>query len=136
LRKALKAPVESMCTSSTITTLKRSRAGRNWQRLLQAPYVVDVLLDAPSILEHVEVAASVISRQGSRSLQGSGVGPFSQSAPCEMRALVVLPTPRTPVKRNAWATRPCVIACRACALDVLLADQIAKSAAVLPRQHG
>ena len=52
-------------------------------------------------------------------------GPVSQlSALARMRALVVLPTPRTPVKRNACATRSCAIALRERARDVLLADQI------------
>jgi hypothetical protein len=39
------------------------------------------------------------------------VGPFAQfRALARMRALVVLPTPRTPVNRNAWATRFCAMA--------------------------
>ncbi len=49
----------------------------------------------------------VISRHASQALQGSGVGPFAQlRAFASRRALVVLPTPRTPVKRKACATRP------------------------------
>jgi len=32
------------------------------------------------------------------------------SALAKMRALVVLPTPRTPVNRKAWATRPLAMA--------------------------
>jgi hypothetical protein len=52
-----------------------------------------------------------MSTQGGHARQGLAVGPFSQlSAFARMRALVVLPTPRTPVNRNACATRPCAIA--------------------------
>src|SRR5262249_29938090 len=48
-----------------------------------------------------------MSVQGPHTPQGSGVGPFSQlSARARMRALVVFPQPRGPVKRNACATRP------------------------------
>src|SRR5690349_11284976 len=44
--------------------------------------------------------------------QGSGVGPPWPSGPMQlsaramMRAVVVLPTPRTPVSSQAWASRP------------------------------
>ena len=55
------------------------------------------------------------------------MGPFSQfSALAMMRALVVLPTPRTPVKRNAWATRLAVDGVAERARHVLLAHQIAE----------
>ena len=54
---------------------------------------------------------AVMSAQGPHSLQGVGVGPFSQfSALANRRAVVVFPTPRTPVNRNAWATRLAPIA--------------------------
>src|SRR2546429_7973760 len=50
---------------------------------------------------------AAISTQGPQTPQGSGVGPFSQfKARARMRAEVVLPHPRGPVKRNACATRP------------------------------
>ena len=56
---------------------------------------------------------SAISRQGSQTPQGSGVGPCSQFSIRErMRAVVVLPTPRGPAKTNAWAMRPFAIALR------------------------
>ena len=47
-----------------------------------------------------------ISWQMSQTPQGSAVGPFSQeSALARMRAALVFPTPRAPVKRKAWWTR-------------------------------
>src|SRR2546423_8322997 len=50
---------------------------------------------------------AAISTQGPHTPQGSGVGPFSQlSARARIRADVVLPHPRGPVKRKACATRP------------------------------
>ena len=50
--------------------------------------------------------------------QGSAVGPPAPSGPMQfsaramMRAVVVLPTPRTPVSIQAWATRFCAKALR------------------------
>src|SRR5215213_8359115 len=53
----------------------------------------------------------VMSRQDAHSLQGSAAGPRSQlRALARTRAAVVLPTPRMPEKRYAWAIRP---SCRA-----------------------
>ena len=62
--------------------------------------------DAPSISKTSKQLPLVISAQTLHWLQGVAVGPFSQfSALARMRAAVVLPTPRTPVKRYAWAIR-------------------------------
>src|SRR5438270_13312850 len=48
-----------------------------------------------------------MSTHGPQTPHGSEVGPFSQfSARARIRADVVLPHPRGPVKRNACATRP------------------------------
>src|SRR4051812_43209937 len=48
-----------------------------------------------------------MARHCSQAPQGVIVGPFSQfKARAMIRAVVVLPTPRTPVSINAWATRP------------------------------
>src|SRR3954470_11004122 len=48
-----------------------------------------------------------MSTQGPQTPHGSGVGPFPQfNARARIRAEVVLPHPRGPVKRNACATRP------------------------------
>src|SRR5688500_1090068 len=55
---------------------------------------------------------SAIARHGSHSPQGSMVGPPCPSGPRQFsafatsRAVEVLPTPRTPVSRKAWAIRP------------------------------
>ena len=49
---------------------------------------------------------AVISTHCGQTWQGVAVGPVAQlSALARMRALVVFPTPRTPVNRKAWATR-------------------------------
>ena len=111
LRKALKAPTVSMCTSSTITTLKRSLCGRygidSWSRRTSST----PLFDAPSISSTSVSRPAVISTQIAHVPHGSGVGPDSQlSALASRRAVVVLPTPRTPVKRKACATRSELIA--------------------------
>jgi hypothetical protein len=50
---------------------------------------------------------AVISRHASHTLQGVAVGPCSQfRAFASSRAVVVFPTPRAPVNKNACATRP------------------------------
>ena len=54
--------------------------------------------------------------------------PSSQlSALARMRAALVLPTPRAPVKRNAWATRPLRDRVGQRARDVLLADELVEA---------
>src|SRR5215472_12885622 len=69
------------------------------------------VLDAPSISSTSTELPAVISWQFTHALHGVGVGPRSQlSALASTRAAVVLPTPRTPVKRKACATRPARIA--------------------------
>ena len=65
------------------------------------------MLEAPSISKTSTALPPVISRQEVQSLQGTGEGPFSQfMALARIRAMVVLPVPRGPEKRMAWATRP------------------------------
>ena len=60
--------------------------------------------------------SSAIARQCSQSPQGETVGPPVPSGPMQLRAramiraVVVLPTPRTPVRMKAWAMRPVAIA--------------------------
>ena len=62
---------------------------------------------APSISITSMACPEVISRQAVHSLQGSSEVPCSQlSALARIRAMEVLPTPRGPVKRYAWAARP------------------------------
>src|SRR3954447_10969072 len=59
---------------------------------------------------------SEMARHGSQTLHGVIVGPPCPSAPMQFNALAisravdVLPTPRTPVRRKAWAIRPRAIA--------------------------
>ena len=66
-----------------------------------------LLFEAPSISSTSRSLPTVISLHASHVPQGVIVGPVVQlSALARMRAVVVLPTPRTPVKRNACATRP------------------------------
>src|SRR5262245_43949967 len=62
--------------------------------------------------------SSAMARQCSHTPHGSAVGPPLPSVPTQlkqrarMRAVVVLPTPRTPVSMKPWAKRPCAIALR------------------------
>ena len=69
--------------------------------------------DAPSISMTSMSSPVKIDRQASHSLHGSGVGASELrqlSALARIRAIVVLPTPRVPVNRNACAMRPDLIA--------------------------
>src|SRR3990172_7963752 len=69
------------------------------------------LLLAPSISRTSRELPRAISRQAAHSPQGRTVGPLAQlRAFARIRAVVVLPTPRTPANRNAWAMRFCWIA--------------------------
>ena len=55
---------------------------------------------APSISSTSTSSPALMLRQMSHSLQGVGVGPFSQfRALARIRAAEVLPTPRAPVNR-------------------------------------
>src|SRR6266511_1910979 len=65
------------------------------------------LFDAASISITSTARPSAISTHGVQAPHGSAVGPFSQlRAFATRRAVVVFPTPRGPVKRNACATWP------------------------------
>ena len=74
--------------------------------------------DAASISITSTWRPSAIARHGSHTPHGSIVGPPCPSGPTQfmaramMRAVVVLPTPRTPVSMNACATRPSANALR------------------------
>ncbi|GAO05620.1 hypothetical protein PSR1_04535 [Anaeromyxobacter sp. PSR-1] len=106
-RSALNAPCDSMWTSSTTNTLKRSRAGRYFTASTMSRTLSTPLLEAASISTTSTARPSAISTQGVQTPHGSAVGPFSQlSAFATRRAVVVLPTPRGPVNRNAWASWP------------------------------
>src|ERR1700683_1956252 len=63
-------------------------------------------LEAASISSTSSDVPAEISRQESQVLSGSAVGPLAQfNAFARMRAAVVFPTPRTPEKMHAGATR-------------------------------
>ncbi len=57
-----------------------------------------------------------MARHGSHTPHGAAVGPPLPSGPTQfkararMRAVEVLPTPRTPVRMKAWAMRPVAMA--------------------------
>ncbi len=79
------------------------------------------LFEAASISTTSTARPSAISTQGAQAPHGSGVGPFSQlSAFATRRAVVVLPTPRGPVNRNACAICPRLQGVRERPDDVLL----------------
>ena len=73
---------------------------------------------------------SEIARHGSQTLHGVIVGPPCPSGPMQLsalaisRAVEVLPTPRTPVSRKAWAMRPRAIALARVCHHRVLADQL------------
>src|SRR5580700_11336211 len=72
--------------------------------------------EAASISRTSTWRSSAMVRQGSHTPHGATVGPPLPSAPTQfkararMRAVVVLPTPRTPVRMKACAIRPVAIA--------------------------
>ena len=89
-------------------------------RMLSTP-----LFDAASISCTSTLVPAVISRQASHTLHGVGVGALiAGQALARMRAAVVLPTPRAPVKRNAWCRRPCRDGVLQRPRDVLLPDDL------------
>ena len=115
---ALKALRDSIWTSSMTKTLVRACMGRK-----RVASMISRTSSTP-----VRLAASISTTSGWRSAripvqlaqtpQGSAVGPPDPSGPVQfkaraiMRAVVVLPTPRTPVSMNACATRPVANALR------------------------
>ena len=72
--------------------------------------------EAASISNTSTCRSWAIALQFSHTPQGEAVGPPLPSGPVQlsaramMRAVVVLPTPRTPVRMKAWAMRPVDIA--------------------------
>ena len=115
---ALNACRLSMWTSSMMKTLVRACMGRK-----RVASMISRTSSTP-----VRLAASISVTSGWRSArmpmqfgqtpQGSAVGPPAPSGPVQfsaramMRAVVVLPTPRTPVSMKACATRPAAKALR------------------------
>ena len=98
---ALKELAESICTSSRINTLKRSREAARATVSIMASrtFSTCVLLAASSSSTSIS-ALCAISRHCGHLPQGSGVGlsplPVQFNALAKMRAVVVLPQPRGP----------------------------------------
>src|SRR5213594_1190535 len=106
-KRALKECDESMCTSSMMKILKRLLSGRCATVSIRSRILSTCVCEAPSISRTSKAVPSPISLQFEQALQGSGVRPRSQlRALASSRAVVVLPTPRGPLKRKACATRP------------------------------
>ena len=109
---ALKALRESMCTSSTMNTFIRACIGRNRVASMISRTSSMPVRDAASISSTSGWRSARIAVQFGHTPHGSGVGPPAPSGPMQfsaramMRAVVVLPTPRTPVSMKACATRP------------------------------
>ena len=89
-----------MCTSSTIQIRKRECDGRYPTLSRSARTSSTPLLLAASISTTSRSLPRVMPSQEAHVPQGSGVGPFAQlSALAKIRAVVVLPVPRGPMKR-------------------------------------
>ena len=100
-RKALKAAVESMCTSSMINTLYLPTwGGIRVCSISVLMFSTELLLAASSSKMFIE-RPSLNALQFSHSLQASpsAVGDEQLMALAKMRAQVVLPTPRGPQNR-------------------------------------
>ena len=111
LRSALKAPVESMWTSSIMKILYLPMTGGYCTRSITSRMLSTPVLEAASISKTSIGLPPEMSLQLSHCPQGcSGSPPVQFSVRARIRALVVLPTPRVPVNRNAWCRRPPSIA--------------------------
>ena len=112
LSSALKALRDSMCTSSTMNTFIRACIGRKRVASMISRTSSMPVREAASISSTSGCRSARIAVQFGQTPQGSGVGPPAPSGPMQfsaramMRAVVVLPTPRTPVSMKACATRP------------------------------
>ena len=110
-RSALKAPFESMWTSSIMKILYLPMTGGYCTRSITSRMLSTPVLDAASISNTSIGLPPAMSLQLSHCPQGwSGSPPVQLSVRARIRALVVLPTPRVPVNRNAWWSRPPSIA--------------------------
>ncbi len=97
---ALNAEVDSMCTSSITYTLKRPRVGAYTAFSSSCRISSTLVLVAASTSIRSTNRPASISRHAEHVPHGVGVIPVSQlSAFARMRASVVLPTPRVPVRR-------------------------------------
>ena len=99
-------------------TLVRTCIGRKRVDLDDLAHVVDAGARGGVHLEHVRMAVGQDGDAVGQTPHGSAVGPPLPSGPMQfsaramMRAVVVLPTPRTPVSMKACATRPAAKALR------------------------
>ncbi len=85
----------------------RPRVGAYWTLSSSSRVSSTFVRDAASTSIRSMNRPASISRQAEQVPSGSAVTPFSQFRHlAKMRAMVVLPTPRVPVNRNAWWTRP------------------------------
>ena len=100
-RKALKAAVESMCTSSMIKTLYFPNCGGMRVCSMSVLICSTELFDAASSSKMFSERCSLNDWQLSHSLQASpsAVGFWQLMALAKIRAQVVLPTPRGPQNR-------------------------------------
>ncbi len=112
LSSALNALRDSMWTSSTMNTLARACIGRNRVASMISRTSSTPVREAASISITSGWRSARIAVQFGHTPHGSAVGPPVPSGPTQhrqramMRAVVVLPTPRTPVSMKACATRP------------------------------
>ncbi len=85
--------------------LVAARGGQKPDFLLQLPNFLDAAVGSAVNFMRSRAVPAVISRQGSQVLQEVlSVSPWQLMALAMILARVVLPTPRTPEKRMAWAT--------------------------------
>jgi len=124
-KRALKECDESMCTSSMMKILKRLLSGRCATGLHQVAHLIDLGVRGAVDFENVESRALAdllavgagVARLRRRAL-------LAVEALASSRAVVVLPTPRGPVKRKACATRPAAMAAWQGAGHVILPDHV------------
>ena len=111
-RKALKACVESMWTSSMMKTLYLPICGGMRVCSISCLIFSTELLEAASSSKILYERPSAKDRQDSHCPHGSisAVGLEQLMALAKMRAVDVFPTPRGPQKRKAWASLPLAMA--------------------------
>ena len=99
-KSALKAAVESMCTSSMMYILYLPRVGTYLTLSRSSRTLSTPVLDAPSISKTSTDEPEAMVLHDSQLLHGVGVGPSAQLRHlARILAAVVLPTPLGPEKR-------------------------------------
>ena len=99
LSSALKAPVESMCTSSMMYTFFRPMAGGYLTLSLSSLILSTPLLEAASISITSMKVPSLIAMQFAQCPQGRSPSDRQFTALARILAVVVLPVPLVPQKR-------------------------------------